>query len=108
MLALILLIAAGIFKAIADTLLHHFDTSIFKWKDPRFWNPAVSWKYVGFIKFSKYRPDAWHLANSGQIICFCLAIVLHKPMIHWGLELAISGVLFNLVFNLFYNKALRK
>jgi hypothetical protein len=29
-------------------------------------------------------------------------------MIHWGLELAISGIVFNLVFNLFYDKLLKK
>jgi hypothetical protein len=107
MLALILLIAAGIFKAIADTLLHHFDTSIFKWKDPRFWNPAVSWKYVGFIKFTRFRPDSWHLANSAMIFCFVGAVSAYAPFPWWATFFG-GGIVFNLVFNLFYDKLLKK
>ena len=98
---------AAIFKAISDTLKDHFSISIFRWKDPRFWNPNISWKYVGLIRFTKYRPDAWHLSNSGMIVSFCLAFVFHKPVLAWYYELAIAGLWFNLVFNQFYDHILK-
>lgn len=106
MLPILSLVLAAFFKAVADTLSFHYDRSVFKWKDKRFWDPAISWKYVGFIKFTKFRADAWHLANSGMIICFCLAAVLHSPIHQWYIELPAAGILFNLTFNLFYNKVL--
>jgi hypothetical protein len=106
-MAILFILLAAILKAVADVTSHHFETSVFKWKDPRWWNPAISWQYVGFIKFTKYRPDCWHLANSGMIICFCLATVFHTPVLKWYLELPIAGVLFNVAFNIFYNKILR-
>jgi hypothetical protein len=70
MIFLFILLAA-ICKAVADTLQHHFESSVFKYKDPRFWNPAVSWQYAYRIRFTKYPVDAWHLSNSLMIIFFC-------------------------------------
>jgi hypothetical protein len=99
---------AAFFKAVADTLTHHFDTSVFKWKDRKFWDPDISWKYASYLKFTKYKIDAWHLANSGMIIAFCAAIVTYKSHLWWGWELLLAGTLFNLSFNLFYNKLLRR
>jgi hypothetical protein len=107
MIAAILIILAAFFKAVADVLMFHFETSVFKWKDPRWWNPNISWKYVGFIKFTKYRPDAHHLANSLMIVCFITAIPFCPDFSWWKVVIG-GGVLYNLVFNLFYNKALRK
>jgi hypothetical protein len=83
------IILAAFFKAVADTLSHHFDTSVFAWRDKRFWDPAVSWQYAHYLKGTKYKVDAWHLANSGMIICFCLAVTfggpIHLPHIQlWG------------------------
>src|SRR5688572_22267142 len=103
----ILIILAGFFKAVADTLTHHYDTSIFKWKDRRFWDPALSYAYAPFLKFTKYRLDAWHLANSGCIICFCAALAIGTPY-PWYIDFAGSGIVFNLSFNLFYDTILRK
>jgi hypothetical protein len=101
---------AGFSKAVADTLTHHFETSVFKNKDRRFWDPAISWKYARYLKFTRYKIDAWHLANSGMIISFCTAVATNciHDHLHWLLRLIIAGTLFNLSFNLFYNKLLRK
>lgn len=110
-LTILFITLAGIFKAVADTLTHHYYTSIFSNKNERFWNPNVSWRYVKFIKFTKYRPDAWHLANSGMIVSFCVAVVIalrSKPVLWWGFELIIAGAVFIATFNLFYNKILIK
>lgn len=108
MITLLLISLAAIFKAVADTLQHHFDTSIFKKLNPKWWNPVVSCDYVGFLPFTKYRPDAWHLANSGMIISFICAVVFSHPVIAWWLAIIIGGVVFNIVFNLFYNQILVK
>lgn len=95
-------------KAIADTLYHQFHASVFKWRDPRYWNPNVSWRYVNYIPFTRFRPDAWHLANGGMIVCFLLLAIVHKPCLYWLWELLIGCVYVNGVFNLFYKKLLRR
>lgn len=102
MTTIILIILAGVCKAIADTLQHHFSTSVFKYCNPRFWDPRISWNHVRFIKWTKYQPDAWHLANSLMIFCFVGAVANN-----W-IEFLVGGVLFNLVFNIFYNKILKR
>lgn len=112
---MIFIILAAIFKAIADTLSHHYSTSVFKWKDRRFWDPAVSHLHAPFLKFTKYRIDGWHLANSAMIVSFVAVAVYNifgNPAaymrVHWALTIGIYGLVFNLVFNLFYNKVLRR
>lgn len=101
------IILAGFFKAVADTLQHHFDSSIFKTGERKFWDPIISWKYAGYLKFTRYRLDGWHLANSGMIIAFCVAVVCYQSTWSWYIELLAAGLLFNLSFNLFYNRILR-
>jgi hypothetical protein len=100
------IIIAAICKAVADTLVHHYDTSVFRFSNRRFWDPAISYKFVKFLPLTKYRADGWHLANSIGIISWCLAVVLHSGWLPWYYELLIDGALFNLIFNLFYNKLL--
>lgn len=72
----ILAILSGGFKAVRDTVAHHYTVSVFKkWGNETYWNPEVSWK----AKYKDYdngdtRPafplaktllvsltDAWHL-----------------------------------------------
>lgn len=101
----ILLIVAAIFKAVADTVDHHFDTSIFRRHDPKFWDRDISSDKAKRI--FGYKLDAWHIALSCMIVCMILAIIFHVPKLEWYWELAIGGVGWNIVFNLFYNKILR-
>lgn len=106
MITALLILLAAIFKAIADTLAHHFYTSVFlRWKDKPFWNPMHE-RNDAVPRVFKYPIDAWHLANSGMIVCFICAVptVLHFA---WYWQILGGGLLFNLVFNLFYNKILR-
>lgn len=108
MFSVIFLLFAAFFKAVADTLQHHYDKSVF-WKlNKNFWNPVVSAEHVKFLPWTKYRPDAWHLANTGMIVSFILFAVLYKPLIGWFFAVILGGIVFNLVFNLFYNKVLLK
>jgi hypothetical protein len=99
---MIWIMLAALFKAIADKLSHHFEKSVFKNLNPKWWNPNVSWQYVKLIRFTKYRPDAWHLANSAMILFFCVAAF------GFTLEMLIAGLAFIVVFNLFYNRILKK
>jgi len=105
MITTILIILAAIFKAVADTLQHHFYTSVFKTLNQKWWNPMVSCNHVSFIPFTKYRPDAWHLANSGMIICFIAAASISDSIFSfWLINFVMLGIIFNLIFELFYGK----
>lgn len=107
MITILLISLAAIFKALADTLQHHFDTSVFSKLNQKFWNPVVSCDHAKFIPFTKYRMDAWHIANSGMITAFIVAVVFATPVKYWWLSIIICGIIFNLVFNLFYNQIFR-
>ena len=105
MITALFIILAAICKAIADTLQHHFDTSVFKKLNPKLWNPVVSCDNVKFLPFTKYRPDAWHLANSGMIICFIAAASISDSIFSfWLINFVMLGIIFNLIFELFYGK----
>jgi hypothetical protein len=113
-LSILFIALAAAFKAVADTLKDHYDQSIFRLKDQRFWKPDVSWEYVGYIKFTKYHPDAWHISNSLMIIFFDAAIVsISTIAFHWkwywyATEFIVVGAIFIFAFNLFYDKILKK
>lgn len=109
MLSLLFVILAAIFKAVSDTLEHHFDTSVFRKLRVGFWDPDHS--TAKFLPFTKYKVDAWHISNTILIVFFMAAIVFWKTALfglgNW-IWIIVLGVLFNLVFNLFYNKILRR
>jgi hypothetical protein len=107
-LTAIFIILAAICKAGADTVQFHFYTSIWKGKDPNFWNPEKSWNHAK--KIFAYPMDAWHEFNSGMILCFTLGIIFYmgltnikNPWISKGVDLTILSCLFIWVFNLFLN-----
>lgn len=106
-LCTVLIVLAAFFKAVADTLQHHFGTSVFRYLDPRFWNAEISWQYAHFLKFTRYRLDGWHLANSGMIVSF-IGAVAAAPAFPWWVILPVGGLLFNGTFALFYDHILRK
>lgn len=106
-ISLILFAVAAAINALMDTLEHHFSTSIFRKLDQRFWNPLVSWKFVRRI--FGYPIDAWHLLKSSMIILIVMAITFHGQIIIYELfnmsffvEIFVYGVVWNLVFNIFY------
>lgn len=105
MISLHLIVLAAIFKSIADTLDEHFEVSIFKKLNPKWWSKNVSWKYVRFLPLTHYRPDAWHLANSAMIISFVLAVVFYQPWLgQWYYDFIAFGFAFNVTFEFFYSK----
>ena len=110
-----ILILTGIFKAVADTLAHHYSSSIFTKYNPQFFDPSISWlnKYVdrdikkGIDKW-KFQPltDAWHMANSLMITSFLLLVFITPVSIHGMFDFCIAGCINVLSFNLFYNHIL--
>lgn len=95
-------------KAIADTLQHHFDTSIFKKLSRKWWDPNTSDDFVKYIPFTKYRLDAWHFANSLMITAMVLFGIYYQHIFPYkSLDIAFFGLLWNGVFNIFYNKIFR-
>lgn len=102
-------------KAAADTMADHYSVSIFRKKDPKFWNKTVSAANAKFIPGTKYRLDGWHLANSGWILFFLLFGFIHPQVLKETFLvtllyvigcLAAWGAYFIMVFNFFYNKVL--
>ena len=92
----VLIIIAAICKAAVDTVTHHPHTSKL-WGD--FWDLKIKRNYV---PFTKYKIDGWHLSNSLMITCFIVAGVLNGYV--WYYDIPVLGIIFILVFNLFYNK----
>ena len=98
----ILFCLAPVFKALSNTVDHHFDTSVFARQNPRFWDRDIS--SYNAKRIGGYKLDAWHLAESGMIWCMIFGTVLHQPKIEWYYEVAIAGAAWILIFNVFYNK----
>ncbi|WP_298845704.1 hypothetical protein [uncultured Clostridium sp.] len=112
---------ASVCNACMDTLAHHYYKSIFiKRGNPfdipwnNFWNPETSWNNSYIIPGTKWKLDAWHSFKSLMIIFEALAIMFAwidcPPFIDsiWfnlGF-LIVIGCIWNLTFNVFYNKLL--
>ena len=104
-MSLIFVTIAAILNAVMDILEneHYFD-SIFKNKNQKFWYKRESWKYA--LMLGGYRFDAWHIAKSLMIVSMVAAIVFYESII--GIfDIVIFGFIWNVVFNLFYNKILK-
>lgn len=125
MISIILIFLAAICNAVMDVCSFHYYNSVFKNKNPKYWNPEISWKnkYVDWDKGNKKRKkiifninfpvqltDAWHFFKSSMLLFLISAVVLYKP-IHPELNelwsVLILGTVWNVTFSLFYNKLLR-
>ena len=114
-LSLVFFALAAIMNAVMDTLQFHFERSIFRNLDPKFWNPNVAWRFAWVVPFTSYKVDAWHLSKSSMIIfCALSAVCLIggcDPVAPWWaypMSLLIYGAIWNGTFNLFYNTLLLK
>jgi hypothetical protein len=110
MLSILLIALAAMFKAVADTVQHHFGASIFFRLPKKWWkyfDPDISWQAIPFLPLTKYRPDCWHIANSLMQACFLLAIFCYKPT-GFGrvMDFVMCSLMVVMVFNLFYNRIL--
>lgn len=99
----VIIILAAVCKAFADTLDHHFDTSVFRNLPAKWFDPNVITKTAPEI--FNYPLDAWHLANSLQICLWIALPFVYKPVLkRWYFDFAAAGMIFVVVFNIFYNQ----
>ncbi|MFA9212948.1 MAG: hypothetical protein ACEQSR_03775 [Candidatus Methylacidiphilales bacterium] len=98
MFAVLFIILAAICKAFADTIAHHKGGSLPKLlpKYAKYFDMQIQGE---FLPFTKYPLDGWHVANSGMIGFFLLAV--------GGIYIVLGSIGFILAFNLFYNKILK-
>lgn len=102
MLSSLFIILAAICNACMDRMENeNFYTSVFKNFNEKFWYKRESWKYA--YKIFGWKADFWHIAKSLMIICLCLAIVFYTPVFGW-MDFVLFGLLWNLTFNIFYNR----
>ena len=106
MISYILLALASICNAIMDTLAHHYSSSKFQNLNDKFWNPNISWQYAHYLPFTNYKIDAWHLFKSAMIVFMCASICFANSFNI--LDFICLGILWNIIFNLFYNHLLIK
>jgi hypothetical protein len=116
-------VLAAICNACMDTLAHHYYTSIFykpsninnaKWIS--FFNPDISSISAYTLPYTKYKVDAWHLFKSSMIIFLALSITFAwmsgPPLLNiWWYYLGffiLLGIIWNGIFNIFYNHLLLK
>jgi hypothetical protein len=102
---------AAMFNAVMDTLAHHYDTSIFKLNNRKFWDPSISWRFAKNFPFTTMRMDGWHFAKVGMIWSALAAIVFYEGQLFnilppW-LDFFFLGMVWVISFNVFYNKLLR-
>ena len=106
--AYILVAMAGIFNAVMDRTENSvaFNRSVFNHLDAKYWCKDVSWQYVKFLPFTKYRPDAWHVSKSLMFVCLFAALFVSIKLnpIHL---IALAPTLV-LTFNIFYNRILKR
>jgi hypothetical protein len=115
----IFIILAAICNSIMDIVENeNFNNSVFARHDYHFWYKRVSWKYAP--KIFGYKIDAWHLFKSAMIILLCGSVISYHYMPWfrsnmlwnsgwaWIADVLIFATAWNLPFNFFYNKILRK
>ena len=119
----LLVILAGIFNAIMDTLSFRYNVSIFnnypKWK--QYLDPSVSWKnkykngdptqgprFFGSETFLVFLTDGWHLSKTLMILCFSGAIVTYEALLGPWLDVLLFYTLFGVTFQLFFGTLLIK
>lgn len=99
----IMVAMAAVFNAVMDRTEEpvNFNESVFRGKNQKFWLKSVSWQYAR--KVFGWKADAWHIAKSAMIVLLCGAIAVHRPWLPYFLDVIVLGVIWNSVFNLFYN-----
>jgi len=113
---ILLCIIGGIGKAVRDTLAHHFEESIFKDKNPQFWNPVLSggnkWKNGDKTQGEKFFlsstlfvgiTEAWHVSETLNVFCLIVgAGLMTFYMGLWGI--VIARIIYGIVFTIYYKK----
>lgn len=94
---------AAILNAVMDTLVDHFETSVFRKLNPKFWDALNTWKYDN--KILGYPVTAWHLCKSGMLICLFSVMVINlyiEDGFVWWVNFPLYGIIWVINFNFFY------
>tara|TARA_B100000497_G_scaffold93417_1_gene104504 strand:- start:676 stop:1074 length:399 start_codon:yes stop_codon:yes gene_type:complete len=131
MLSILFLLLAGICNAIMDSILFHWEKSIFKGSKLEWWaNPKVSYKnkwknysnsedgekFPGSSTIFVWVTDLWHFAQSFMITFFVLGVLFYDsivvikgyPLVSLLIDFVILKGVFSLTFELFWGKILKK
>lgn len=117
---------SGASKAVCDTLMFHFEESVFFKLDGTWWNPLYSWtnKYRGKLKkngpaffgsttFLAFITDAWHLFDTMRSTFAQLPFVAcFMAYVGWDwygaiFVLCVVKLVTGALFELFYSKILK-
>jgi hypothetical protein len=120
LLGIVLVILASISEAIMDTLMFHYDRSIFIEKqNQQFWNPKESWKnkykedlvtpkFLGSTTLFVFLTDAWHKYkfNRNTLLFISLPLIgyLSISILHLILSVIIARVAFGIFFTYYHYK----
>lgn len=117
MWSLILWGIAPIFNAISDLVENeNYYQSVFsKFKNPKFWYKRESWSQTPDI--FGYSVDAWHISKSLWIIFMATSAtiayfegpihIFNSNFLNALIDLGLRGILWNVVFSVFYHKLFR-
>lgn len=117
-IGIILVILSSISEAIMDTIMFHYDRSVFIEKqNQQFWNPELSWKnkyktdlktpkFPGSTTIFVFLTDAWHrhkfYRNTFLFIGLPLIAFFSLSFLNMLLMICIARLIFGLVFTYFY------
>lgn len=119
MIALVLIVIAGMADGVRDTIEYHWYNSIFQdfkngWR--QWFDPAVSHlnKYKDFAKSKGPRfpgsttmfvwtTDAWHFFQMIRLSLFTVAIVMYEPIYHWIVDFILLKIAFSVGFHITYS-----
>ena len=109
-------------NSIMDTLKYHYYNSVFnkKYGNNPFWNEDLKDASPYMIPYTKYKLNAWHLFKSSMIVlqaltaCFIFLVGVNIDsdtnawllLLDFIILLVLYGIIWNGVFNLFFNKLL--
>lgn len=83
----------------------HFDKSIFKNLDPKFFCKSISWEYAKTIL--GVHLDFWHLCKFGWLGSMLGAIVVFRIHHEWWVHYISLAAIWYVTFQLFYSKILK-
>lgn len=129
-LSLVFWALAAVCNAAMDIVSHHYYQSIFHHRNKgQYYNPVYSWKnkyncsdpdlgrkrwFWGLLTVHPAFTDFWHLMKSSMIVCLAFSVTFmtySDVPFKWYNILAVVGLyglIWNLVFNVFYNNIFRK
>lgn len=118
-LGFILIAASSIFEAAMDTLLFHYDKSIFNQDtyNQKFYNPTISWinkwenvelrkeKFLGSSTIFVFTTDAWHLFKFFRNTLLFIGLpIITIGQINLILAIIIARIIYGIFFTIFFDK----